>query len=201
MSTTSQEQFTKVILPKVQKTLGLKNAMAVPRLKKIVVNVGIGSRFSRSKDFSDVLDNVIAITGQKPVVHHAKKAISNFKLRLGTPNGVMVTLRGKRMYDFFSRLLHVALPRMRDFQGVSPRGFDRQGNYSLGLKDISVFPEIVQDDLARLHGLEITLVTTAKNDEQAKVFLDACRFPFKKAAVSDVLDSSATSSGGVPEVS
>ena len=197
MSTTSQERFEKVIYPQVKKELGFKNMMEVPRLRKIVVNVGIGSRFTRSKDFSDVLDNITAITGQKPVVHHAKKAISNFKLREGTPNGVTVTLRGKRMYDFFSRLLHVALPRMRDFQGVSPKGFDRKGNYSLGLKDISVFPEVVQDDLAHLHGLEITLVTTAKNDDAARALFAACHFPFKKAVVSETPGVSAVSAEAV----
>ena len=142
--------------------------------------VGIGSRYSRSKDFSDVTTNITAITGQKPTVRNSKNAISNFKLKLNVPTGVLVTLRGKRMYDFLQRLIHVAFPRTRDFQGISLKAFDGSGNYHIGMKDISVFPEIHQDDLAHIHGLGITIVTSAGNDAAGRVLLSACHFPFQK---------------------
>jgi large subunit ribosomal protein L5 len=178
--TTFREQLQQVILPKLQMDLGIKNPMAAPQFKKVIVNVGIGSRYAQSKDFSDVLENISAITGQKPIVVSSRKAISNFKLREGMPNGVKVTLRGKRMYDFLSRLIHVALPRTRDFQGMSAKAFDKRGSYSLGMKDISVFPEVNQDDLSHIHGLQITIVTTSDSDEHARALLAACHFPFKK---------------------
>jgi large subunit ribosomal protein L5 len=180
MATDFKQQLSEVIIPKVQKELGIENAMAAPRFSKVVLNVGIGSRYTRSKDFTDVMENLSAITGQKGTVRNSRKAISNFKLRTGMPNGVTVTLRGKRMYDFLNRLISVALPRTRDFQGVPSKSFDKRGNYSLGIKDISVFPEIQQDDLSHVHGVEITIVTTADDDAHARALLVACQFPFKK---------------------
>jgi large subunit ribosomal protein L5 len=133
-----------------------------------------------TKDYSDIEKNVMMISGQKPVVTKAKKAISNFKLREGMPNGITVTLRGERMYDFVHRLVNVTCPRMRDFRGVSPKAFDGKGNYSLGIKDCSVFGEINPDDIAHIHGVQVTVVTTAKDDESAMKLLSALNFPFKK---------------------
>jgi large subunit ribosomal protein L5 len=175
------QQLTEVVLPKIQKELGLKNVMAVPRLDKIIVNVGIGTRIKVSKDYSDVVDNVSAITGQKPYVTMAKKAISNFKLRGGSPSGVVTTLRKKKMVDFFNRMVNVAFPRIRDFQGFSDRAFDGKGNYSIGIRDVSIFPEVSPDDLSNIHGMSITVVTTAKNDDQARTLFRALNFPFKKS--------------------
>lgn len=175
------QQLKEVILPKIQKELGLKNVMAVPQLDKIIVNVGIGTRIKVSKDYSDVVDNVSAITGQKPYVTMAKKAISNFKLRGGSPSGVVTTLRKKKMIDFFNRMVNVAFPRIRDFQGFSDRAFDGKGNYSIGIRDVSIFPEVSPDDLSNIHGMSITVVTTAKNDEQARTLFRALNFPFKKS--------------------
>lgn len=175
------QQLAEVVLPKIQKELGLKNVMAVPRLEKIIVNVGIGTRIKVSKDYSDVVDNVSAITGQKPYVTMAKKAISNFKLRGGSPSGVVTTLRKKKMVDFFNRMVNVAFPRIRDFQGFSDRAFDGKGNYSIGIRDVSIFPEVSPDDLSNIHGMSITVVTTAKNDDQARTLFRALNFPFKKS--------------------
>jgi large subunit ribosomal protein L5 len=176
------KHITEVVLPKIQKELHLKNLMAVPKLDKIIVDVGIGTRVKVSKDYSDIVDNVIAITGQKPVIIMAKKAISNFKLRQGSPSGVVVTLRKKKMLDFFNRLVNVAFPRIRDFQGLSDKSFDGRGNYSIGIKDCTIFPEINPDDLSNIHGMSITIVTTSQNDEGARALFRALNFPFKKSA-------------------
>jgi large subunit ribosomal protein L5 len=176
-------ELNTVVNPKVQKKLGLKNAMSTPRIMKIIVNVGIGSRMKNTKDYSDVVDNVAAITGQRPIVTFAKKAISNFKLRENTPNGVMTILRRKKMLNFFNRLVNVALPRIRDFQGFSEKAFDNNGNYSIGIKDCTIFPEVDPDDLTHVHGMSITIVTSADNDEASKILLSALSFPFKKAPV------------------
>lgn len=177
---TLKEQFEKEIAPKLQKELGLKNVMAVPRLKRVHINVGIGTRLKSSKDYGDIEKNVGLISGQKPVVTNAKKAISNFKLRIGMPNGIIVTLRGDRMYNFISRLVNVTLPRIRDFRGISAKAFDGRGNYSVGIKDCSVFAEINPDDIAHIHGIQINIITTAEDDESAKKLLTALNFPFKK---------------------
>lgn len=169
-----------VVNKKVQKELGLKNAMAVPRLNKIVVSVGIGTRLKVTKDFNDIVENIAAITGQKPVVTQSKKAISNFKLRVNAPSGVVATLRKHRMLDFFNRMVNIAFPRIRDFQGFDERSFDGKGNYSIGIEDCSIFPEINIEDLSKIHGMNITVVTTAKDNEKAKLLLQALHFPFKK---------------------
>jgi len=182
--------FYKIVLPKVKKELGLKNIMEVPRIKKININVGIGTRLKNSKDYSDVVENIAAITGQKPVVTMSKKAISNFKLRINTPNGVTTTLRRKKMLDFFNRMVNVAFPRIRDFQGFNEKAFDNQGNYSIGIKDCSIFPEVNPDDLSRIHGMSITIVTSAKDNHSAKALLKALNFPFKKAAIKEEKSSS-----------
>jgi len=173
-------QFKKEIAPKLQKDLGLKNANAVPKLKSITINVGIGSIITRQgKDYDYIVDNVAKIAGQKPVVTKARKSISNFKTREGVPVGVMVTLRGRRMYDFFSKLINITLPRVRDFRGLSPRSFDGNGNYSMGFKEHIMFPEINPDDVLHLHGIQVTISTTATSDEQGLALLKAFNFPFK----------------------
>ena len=175
------ETFTKEVVPAVQKELGIKNRMAVPKISKVTLNVGIGSLTKNTKDFSDVIDNISKISGQKPVVTKAKIAISNFKLREGMPTGITVTLRGKEMYEFVYRLVNIVFPRVRDFRGLDPRAFDGKGNYSVGFKEALVFPEINPDDVLNVHGLQVTLSTTAKNDEEGKALLDQIGFPFKKA--------------------
>lgn len=175
-----KEAFVKDIRPQVQKAGDIKNVMAVPKLEKIVINVGIGTYTKQHKKFDDVVANISQITGQKPIVQNARKAISNFKLRIGMPVGVKVTLRGKNMYNFMHKLVNIVFPRIRDFRGFSPRAFDGQGNYSVGLNDFTIFPEINPDDTVHNHGLEINIVTTAKNDEEGKLLLDAFNFPFKK---------------------
>lgn len=180
MKKTLLQTYREQIVPELQKSLGLKNPNAVPRLKAVIVNVGIGSHVAAGKDHEDIVKNVGAITGQKPVVTQAKKAISNFKLKLNMPSGVVVTLRGKRMYDFLTKLIHVVFPRIRDFRGVSKKSFDGCGNYSVGLREHNVFPEIQAEDVSKIHGMQITIQTTAGNNEKAYALLKAFGFPFKK---------------------
>ena len=178
---TFTENYKKNILPALKKELGKKNPMAVPQLKCIKVHVGIGSIMTRgNKDYENVIANVTAITGQKPIVTKAKKAISNFKTRIGLPTGVVITLRGPRMYDFLNKFINVVMPRIRDFRGVSRRAFDEEGNYSLGLKEHTVFPEINPDDIEKSHGVQITIVTSAKDKNEGFALLTALGFPFKK---------------------
>lgn len=174
------ERLKSQIPSAVAQELGLKNKLAVPRLKYVRVNVGIGTLLKKTKDFSDVINNVSKITGQKPIVSKARKAISNFKLRQGMPIGIHVTLRGKRMVDFVERLVNVAIPRVRDFRGLSRRSFDGHGNYSIGFREALVFPEINPDDVLNVHGLQVTIVTTAKSNEQGLALLKSIGFPFKK---------------------
>lgn len=175
------KQFTSEILPALKKDLGLKNVMQVPQLTKIKINVGIGTLTKNTKDFSEVVDNVAKIAGQKPVVTNSKVAISNFKLRAGMPVGITVTLRGQKMYDFIYRLVNIVLPRVRDFRGLNSRSFDGKGNYSLGFKEALVFPEINPDDVANVHGIQVTVCTTAKNNEEGAALLQKLGFPFKKS--------------------
>lgn len=174
------DQMTSKIIPSVKKTLGLKNDLSVPRIEKVKVNVGIGTLTRTTKDFSEVIENVAKITGQKPVVNKAKLAVSNFKLRKGMPVGISTTLRGQRAYDLVDRIVNVVLPRSRDFRGLSTKAFDGQGNYSIGFKEALVFPEINPDDVTNVHGLQVTIVTTAKDDEQGLALLREMGFPFKK---------------------
>lgn len=176
-----KERYIKEIAPQLMKDLGLKNINAVPRLEKVTVNAGLGNFYtSGTKDFSEFVDNFKSITGQKPVVTKARKAISNFKIREQMPNGVTVTLRGKRMYDFIDKLVNIVFPRTRDFRGISPKAFDRKGNYAVGIKEHMVFPEINPDDIVKIHGLQVCINTTAKNDEEGFALLKALGFPFKK---------------------
>jgi len=178
---TLQEKFKEEIAPKLKETLNEKNLLALPRITKITLNVGIGTYIkTHNKDFSNVVENITKITGQKPVITKAKKAISNFKVREGEPVGLAVTLRGKRMYSFLDKLINIVLPRVRDFRGLSRKSFDGQGNYSIGLKEHTVFPEISPDDVIKMHGVQINISTSAKNDEHGTKLLEAFGFPFKK---------------------
>jgi large subunit ribosomal protein L5 len=175
------DTFKSEVIPALQKELAIKNSMAVPKVLKVKLNVGIGTLTKNTKDFSDVISNVTKIAGQKPVVTNAKLAISNFKLRKGMPTGITVTLRGKNMYEFLYKLVNVIFPRVRDFRGLSPRSFDGQGNYSIGFKEALVFPEINPDDVLNVHGMQVTINTSAKNDEEGKALLAQMGFPFKKS--------------------
>lgn len=173
-------EYKSDIIGKLKKDFKLKNELAVPKLTKVVVNVGVGEAVTDRKILDDIAGNVAAITGQRPVITRARKSISNFKLRGGMPIGCKVTLRGKIMYEFLDRLINLALPRTRDFQGVSDKGFDGRGNYTLGITEHSIFPEIDTDNLERIHGMDVSFVTTAINDEQAYQLLKHFGMPFVK---------------------
>ena len=175
-----RERYKTEIAKGLLKNLGYKNVFQVPALEKIVVNMGMGEAMSDSKYLDGGLDNLKAITGQKPIVTRAKKSIATYKIRQGGPVGCMVTLRGQRMYNFFSKLVNFILPRLRDFRGVSPKSFDGRGNYNLGLKEQIVFPEINYDKIDNIRGMDIAFVTTAKSDEEAKALLTALGMPFRK---------------------
>lgn len=173
-------RFNKEIAPELKKTLNLKNVMAVPKIAKVTINVGLGTYLkTHNKDYSSVVENLTKITGQKPVLTKAKQAISNFKTRKGEIVGIKVTLRGKRMYDFLNKLINITFPRVRDFRGISPKAFDGKGNYAVGFKEHMVFPEISPDDVMKIHGVEICISTTAKDNEQGFELLKAFGFPFK----------------------
>jgi len=175
-----QDKYTKEVIPMLVKELGVKNTNAIPKLTKVTVNVGIGSMITGgSKDYGYVENSLAEITGQKPVLRKARKAISNFKLRAGLPVGLHSTLRGEQMFDFLARLVNIALPRVRDFRGISSRGFDGQGNYNLGLEDCTIFPEVNQDKLVKSHGLQVSVCTTAKDNREAYLLLKALGFPFR----------------------
>ena len=164
----------------LQQELGLQNVNEVPRIEKIIVNIGQGEAVQNIKILEGAVADLIVITGQKPIMTKAKKSIATFKLRQGMPIGACVTLRQKRMYEFLDRLVNVAIPRIRDFRGFSPKAFDGRGNYSLGIKEQIIFPEINYDKMDKIRGLGISIVTTAKTDIQAKALLDQFNFPFRK---------------------
>jgi large subunit ribosomal protein L5 len=174
-----QEQYRKEIVPALVKQFGYKSIMQAPRLTKIVVNMGVGEAIGDKKILDFAVKDMTAIVGQKPVVTKAKKAIANYKIREGYPIGTMVTLRNKQMYEFLDRLVNVALPRVRDFRGISPRGFDGRGNFNLGVKEQIIFPEIEYDKIDKIRGMNITFATTAKTDDEAKALLQAFKFPFR----------------------
>lgn len=178
---TLKENYDKNILPELQKELGIKNKMAVPKLEKVKINIGLGQYLSAKKDYSDVLNNIALISGQKPIINKAKKSISNFKVREGYPVGASVTLRGNKMYDFVNKLVNIIFPRVRDFRGISKRSFDGQGNYSVGISENIVFPEINQDNVDKIHGFQITICTTAKSNEEGYLLLKKIGFPFKES--------------------
>jgi len=176
------ERYQQEVVPALQNAFNYSNVMELPRIKKVVVNIGLGEAMGNSKALDAAITDMTTITGQKPIQTKARKSIANFKLREGVIIGVKVTLRGERMWFFLDRLLNVALPRVRDFRGVSADAFDGRGNYTLGLKDQLIFPEIEYDKIDKLRGMEITIVTTAKNDEHARAMLGFLGMPFKKEA-------------------
>ena len=174
-----KERYTKEVVPALRKQFGYKNPMAVPKVEKVVINMGLGEATQNVKIVDTGADELGRITGQKPVVTRAKKSIAQFKVRKGMPIGTMVTLRGERMYEFLDRLISIALPRVRDFNGVSARGFDGRGNYTLGLKDQLIFPEIDYLKVDKARGMNISVVTTAKTDEEARTLLKLMGMPFR----------------------
>jgi large subunit ribosomal protein L5 len=174
-----QTQYREKIVPELMQKFGYKSVMEVPRITKITLNMGVGEAVNDKKHIENAVADMTKIAGQKPVVTKARKAIANFKIRQGLPIGCMVTLRGARMYEFLDRLVTIAFPRMRDFRGVSGRAFDGQGNYNIGLKEQIIFPEIEYDKIDTLRGLNISITTTAKTDDEAKALLAAFRFPFR----------------------
>jgi large subunit ribosomal protein L5 len=174
-----KERYEKEVIPALKKEFGYSNVMAIPKVEKIVVNMGLGEATQNAKIVDTGVDEVGKITGQKPVVTRAKKSIAQFKVRQGMPIGTMVTLRGERMWDFLDRLISVALPRVRDFRGVSQRGFDGRGNYTLGLKDQLLFPEIDYMKVDKARGMNISVVTTAKTDEESRKLLQLLGMPFR----------------------
>jgi large subunit ribosomal protein L5 len=173
-----QEHYEKVVKPELMKQFGYQNPLQAPRLEKIVVNMGVGEATQDAKKVDAAVADLTAITGQKPVVTRAKKSIATFKLRENMPIGAKVTLRRERMYEFLDRVVNIALPRVRDFRGVSPKSFDGRGNYALGLKEQVVFPEIDYDKLDTVRGMDIVIVTTAKTDEEARALLKGFDMPF-----------------------
>jgi large subunit ribosomal protein L5 len=175
-----QERYNNEVVPALRKAFDLKNIMQVPRISKVVVNIGMGEAMDNPKAMEAAVSDLTIITGQKPVMTKARKSIANFKLREGRLIGTKVTLRGDRMWAFLDRLMSTALPRVRDFRGVSANAFDGRGNYTLGLRDQLIFPEIEYDKIDKLRGMEVTIVTTAKNDDQARVLLQMLGMPFSK---------------------
>ncbi len=173
------EHYREKVVPELTEKFGYKSPMQVPRISKITVNMGVGEATADKKILDNAVADLTKIAGQKPVVTKAKKSIANFKVRAGYPVGCMVTLRGPRMYEFLDRLVTVAMPRVRDFRGVSGRAFDGRGNYTLGVKEQIIFPEIEYDKIDALRGMNISITTTAKTDEEARALLAAFRFPFK----------------------
>jgi large subunit ribosomal protein L5 len=175
-----KQKYQKEVVPALQKEFGYKNVMAVPRIEKVVVNMGLGEATANAKLIDTGADEVARITGQKPVTRRAKKSIAAFKVRKGMPIATMVTLRGERMWEFLDRLMSIALPRVRDFKGVSPRGFDGRGNYTLGLRDQLLFPEIDYMKVDKARGMNVSVVTTAKTDQEARKLLQFIGMPFRQ---------------------
>lgn len=175
-----RDKYTKEIAPALQQKFGYKNVMQIPKLEKVVINMGVGEAISNSKSIDSAVGDLMKISGQKPVVTRAKKSIAAFKLRAGMPIGTKVTLRGERMYEFVDRLMNVALPRVRDFHGVSAKSFDGRGNYTLGIKEQLIFPEIEYDKIDKLRGMDVVFVTDAKTDEEARELLGMLGMPFRQ---------------------
>ncbi|MGB9867173.1 MAG: 50S ribosomal protein L5 [Bacillota bacterium] len=174
-----KEKYEKEVVPELISAFGYKNRLEVPRLVKVVVNMGVSEAVQNPKVLDACVNDLAAITGQHPVITRARKSIAAFKIRTGMPIGVKVTLRGERMWDFLEKLFYIALPKVRDFRGVSVKGFDGRGNYSLGLKEQVIFPEIDYDKVDKIRGMDITIVTTAKTDEEAKALLEKLGMPFR----------------------
>jgi len=175
-----KERYRKEIIPNLMKLYGYKNIMQVPRLDKVVLNIGLGEAIQNAKALEAAERDLAAISGQHPVTTRAKKSIASFRLRAGMPIGLKVTLRGERMYDFFDKLVNAVLPRMREFQGVAPNSFDGSGNYTLGIKEQTIFPEVDYDKIDKVRGLEVSIITTAKADEEGRHLLELLGMPFTK---------------------
>ena len=175
-----RETFNKELLPQLKDKLGVNNVMAVPKLTKVVINMGVGEALTDKKHLESAVNDLELIAGQKAVITKASKSVASFKLREGWPVGCKVTLRGDRMYDFIERLVNIAIPRERDFRGLNPKSFDGQGNYSMGIKEQIIFPEINYDNIDKIRGMDICINTSASNNEDAKALLEALNFPFKK---------------------
>jgi large subunit ribosomal protein L5 len=180
MSARLKEKYQKDVIPALTKEFGYKNVMAVPKIEKVVVNMGLGEATANAKLVDTGADELARITGQKPVTRRAKKSIAAFKVRKGQPIATMVTLRGDRMWEFLDRLMNIALPRVRDFKGVSPKGFDGRGNYTLGLRDQLLFPEIDYMKVDKARGMNVSFVTTARTDEEARKLLQFIGMPFRQ---------------------
>jgi large subunit ribosomal protein L5 len=181
MSARLRERYQKEVVPAMTKEFGYSNIMAVPRIQKVVVNMGLGEATANAKIVDTGADELARITGQKPVTRRSKKSIAAFKVRKGMPIGTMVTLRGERMWEFLDRLMNIALPRVRDFKGVSPKGFDGRGNYTLGLRDQLLFPEIDYMKVDKARGMNVSVVTTAKTDQEARKLLQFIGMPFRQS--------------------
>jgi len=175
-----QQYYREQVLSRLQRDLGINNPMEVPRITKITVNMGVGEAVADKKIMDAAVADLTKITGQKPLVTKSRKAIASFKIRAGLAIGCKVTLRGARMYEFLDRLINIAMPRIRDFRGVSPRSFDGRGNYSLGVKEQIIFPEIQYDQIDQIRGMDITITTTARDNRQGRALLEAFNFPFRK---------------------
>jgi large subunit ribosomal protein L5 len=175
-----QQYYREQVVPRLKSDLKIDNLMQVPRISKITVNMGVGEAVADKKVMDAAVADLIKITGQKPLITKSRKAIASFKIRAGLQIGAKVTLRGKRMYEFLDRLISIAMPRIRDFRGMSPRAFDGQGNYSLGVKEQIIFPEIQYDQIDQVRGMDITITTTARDDRQGRALLEAFNFPFRK---------------------
>jgi len=182
MSFALKQTYQNEIVPALMENLSLDNLMQVPRIKKVVINIGLGEAMDNPKALEAAVQDLTTIAGQKPVITKARQSIANFKLREGRVIGTMVTLRGERMWSFLDRLMNIALPRVRDFRGVSPNAFDGRGNYTLGIREQLIFPEIEYDKIDKVRGMEITIVTTATTDEQARQMLELIGLPFRKEA-------------------
>ena len=175
-----QQVYRETIVPKLRSDLKIENVMQVPRIAKITINMGVGEVVADKKVMDAAVADLTKITGQKPLITKSRKAVASFKIRQGLPIGAKVTLRGARMYEFLDRLISIAMPRIRDFRGVSPRAFDGQGNYSLGVKEQIIFPEIQYDQIDTIRGMDITITTTATDNKQGRALLEAFNFPFRK---------------------
>jgi large subunit ribosomal protein L5 len=177
-----KESYQQDVVPQLKKQFGYTNDLQVPRLEKVVINMGLGEATANAKAIDSGVKDLVTVTGQKPIVNRARKSIATFKVRQGQPVGASVTLRGRRMYDFLAKLIHIALPRIRDFRGLSPKSFDGRGNYSLGVKEQLIFPEINYEQVDAVRGMDIAIVTTARTDQEGQALLAALGMPFKKTS-------------------
>lgn len=175
-----RNKYQKEIIPNLKERLGTDNVMALPKLKKIVINMGVGEAINDKKHLTSAVSDLEAISGQKPIITNARKSVASFKIREGWPLGCKVTLRGNRMYEFVDRLINIAIPRERDFRGLNPKSFDNQGNYSFGIREQIIFPEINYDNIDQIRGMDICINISAKTKDEAKVLLEELKFPFKQ---------------------